>query len=305
MTYLRDALVLGVLTACGAAPLAAATTPTVDDLAAVLWRYNEQAEVALPIPSREQLAELAGERTVALRERTPMHRDGGDAEDRIRVLGYRLVRRPRLLVWLATLKADAAHSRRLTEHLVHGDDAGGSVWYQHLDTPWPVRNRHWVIRNSKNVVLADATRGLVWEHRWQLESGGERLARELLDEGKVAGLDARTADSAIYLSINRGAWTMFALGDDATLVVAHTTAVMGGWIPERWVAGFVSRQLGQVLDDLTPRADRIDRDYTGEYVIFGGDGTPITLERAREAARRHRQGHGGGAPGEPAGHSGP
>ncbi|MFK8014398.1 MAG: hypothetical protein AB8G17_03000 [Gammaproteobacteria bacterium] len=277
------ALLLALAAPCGAV---LAAMPTVDELAAVLWRYNELNQTDLPIPSSEQLGTLIDGDMLDLRERTPIEDWRGKPQDRIRVVGYQLIERPRLLVWLATLNASAEHSQRLTEHLVDDDDAGTSIWYQHLNTPWPVRNRHWVIRNDKNTEIAKATSGLVWEHNWELAERGQDTALNLLLNDDVEGLDEKDADSSIYLTVNRGAWTMFAVNDEVTLVVAHTTADMGGWIPESWVARFSSRQLTHVLKNLTAKADTVHKDYTGDYTVFGGDGVPIAPSQASDVRRQ-------------------
>lgn len=278
-------LVLLLAAGCGAASVHAGM-PTSEELAAVLLRYNEASDDDLPLPSPAQFEELLDGEMVDLRERTPISDWQGKPQDRIRVVGYKLVARPRLLVWLATLNVDTQHSRRMTEHLLEDDTSGASVWYQHLNTPWPVRNRHWVISNTKNKAIASETQGLVWEHRWSLTDQGQDIALNLLLGGEVDGLDEKDADSSIYLTVNQGAWTMFAVNDEVTLVAAHTVADMGGWIPERWVASFVSRQLGGVLKKLPARADIVHEQYSGEHVVFDGTGAPINLQQAHDIRRQ-------------------
>lgn len=248
-----------------------------------LENYNLLAPVALPMPDASQLELIARGYNVHIKERTAIDQADGKREDRIRVVGYKIVKRPRLLVWLATLDFDTNHSERLTEHHIENDDAGGSLWYQYLDTPWPVRNRHWVIRNAKNIELEKASEGLVWEHRWNLAPGGLNLTQSILRQGELGGLSKSDADKAIYLTVNRGAWTMMAIDEQNTLVVVHTIAVMGGWIPESWVASFVNKQLGDVLSNLEKRSDAIVDNYTGTYPIFTGSGKKITQEMAKKS----------------------
>lgn len=270
----------------------ARATDAVDDGTAIreaLATYNRLAAWPLPMPDDDALREIATGEAVNVRERTAMDQVDGQRQDRIRIVGYRLVRRPRLLVWLATLDIGTQHSQRVTEHLVGSDDAGGSLWYQHLNTPWPVRDRHWLIRNGKGLDVARRSNDTIWEHRWQLEDGGEAMAQRLLSDGEVAGLDQRDGRRALYLTVNRGAWTMIALDEDSTLVAAHTAADMGGWIPESWVAAFVSRNLHRVLNELDRRADGIHERYTGGYPVFTGDGRPITPAMARAAKRNHER----------------
>ncbi len=90
-----------------------------------LENYNLLAPVALPMPDASQLELIARAYNVHIKERTAIDQADGKREDRIRVVGYKIVKRPRLLVWLATLDFDTNHSERLTEHHIENDDAGG------------------------------------------------------------------------------------------------------------------------------------------------------------------------------------
>lgn len=282
----RAPLIYGLLCvlACLTTP-GAAGGPTVDELAAVIWRYNEVIDDDLPLPDAEQLTQLLAGGMVDIRDRTPIEDWRGEPQDRIRVVGYQLIDRPRLLVWLATLNVSTEHSDRMTEHQLSDDDAGGSVWYQHLNTPWPVRNRHWVISNTKNTDVTQATQGLVWEHRWQLSERGEDQALNLLLNNSVEGLGERDYQKSIYLTVNEGAWTMFEVNEQMTLVAAHTTADLGGWIPERWVTGFVAKQLGGVLKNLKEKSDTVHDDYSGDQPVFDGWGKPISPRQAADVRR--------------------
>ena len=93
-----------------------------------LENYNLLAPVALPMPDASQLELIARGYNVHIKERTAIDQADGKREDRIRVVGYKIVKRPRLLVWLATLDFDTNHSERLTEYHIENDDAGGSLW---------------------------------------------------------------------------------------------------------------------------------------------------------------------------------
>lgn len=270
------------------ASASACAAPSVDELAAVLWRYNEAAQHALPIPDNDSLTRIAAGDMVHLREKLDQEEADGDQVSRLRVVGFQVVERPRLLVWLATLYSETQHDSRLLEHRVGMNAHGSSVWYQHLNTPWPVRNRHWVIHNSKNTALADATQGLVWEHRWRLADGGRDIALNLILDNTFEHLDEKDYEGTIYLNENVGAWTMFEVDAHTTLVVAHTMADMGGWIPDRWVASFARRQLGGVLRTLAPKSDRIHERYKDDKPVFDGFGRPISSERIADLRRRLR-----------------
>lgn len=254
---------------------------------AALDAYNAHAEMPLSVPAGADLAALVDGSVVKLRRRTRIEQASGGTADRIRIVGYRVIDRPRLLVWLAALNIDTRHSKRLTEHLVQFDDSGGSVWYQYLNLPWPLKNRHWIIRNHKSTALTAATGGLVWEHAWQLDEGGLPAALDMLGDGEVEGLDERDGRRAIYLPVNRGGWAMFELGRDRTLVAIHVMTVMGGWIPDKLVANMASDQLEDMLDKLEPRADAVSERYDERYPIFTGDATRITRDMAQAAFNRY------------------
>ena len=258
---------------------------------AALARYGALAAQPLPAPSAEQLAAIAAGETLSLRQYIDVPGADNNAQQRILVAGYQFVPRPRLLVWLATLEVNAAHSRALTEHLLQVDGMGGATWYQHLNLPWPLRNRHWMIRSRKDLSVAAGSDGQIWEHRWQLVADGRARAAELLAAAAVEGLSARDGQRAIYLTLNRGAWTMIDLGDDTTLVITHALAAMGGWIPDEWVAGFVARQLREVLQNLRARADLIHAHYGAEPPVYDGDGRPIDRALALQAWRDYSTGH--------------
>lgn len=304
--HMRTTLTTALLIASTLLCTGANAAPTVDELAAVLWRYNDAAQTDLPIPNVAQLEALAQGKTVHLRERLAVSADNPDTDksQRLRVVGYQLVHRPRLLVWLATLHAGTTHEPRLLEHRVRVNEDRSSTWYQHLNAPWPVRNRHWVIRSGKNVAVAEDTQDLAWEHRWTLEPRGRDIALNLMIENTFDALNERDFEHTIYLSENAGAWTMFEVEEDVTLVATHTTADMGGWIPDRWVAGFVARQLSSVLRELEDKADTIHEHYDQDDPVQNGHGQPISREQLSDARRRFAQSRerAASAPGSPAPH---
>jgi len=64
-----------------------------------------------------------------------------DGRDRIRVVGYRLIQRPRVLIWISALNTSNEQVQRLTEYQLEDDGGTGSLWYQHMRLPWPIRDR--------------------------------------------------------------------------------------------------------------------------------------------------------------------
>lgn len=283
--------VMGCLAVAALSAPVAADVSTPAALTEFVERYNEHEDIDLPQPSQRQLDQIVQGSVVKYRLRYSIEQENGKQRQRIRIVGYRLVEQPRMLVWLAALDVGTRHSSRLTEHRVAGDEIGGSAWYQFLHLPWPVKDRHWVIRSHKNTSLAAATQGAVWEHAWSLEDNGPDLALQLLKDRAVSGLKPRDGRGAIYMPVNKGGWTMISVNAKQTFVVAHVTSNLGGWIPDGLVASFVSNQLESMLNGLEPRSLTIDEQYDVSYPVFTGDGQLITREMASAAAAMAQSGH--------------
>ena len=90
----------------------------------------------------------------------------GDAD---RILGATWSAHSRDALWIAILDdADFTLVESLTEIRLADTDWGHKRLYQHLDLPWPVSDRHWVLEIKNNVALAAQTQDQVWERVWDL-----------------------------------------------------------------------------------------------------------------------------------------
>jgi hypothetical protein len=237
-------------------------------------RYDSASAFPVPPLDPEQLAALLDGEVVRLREKWALSREGDEERTRQRVLAYRLVGAPRAQVWLAALDPHFPLDDRITE--IRMDDTGDGTWYQLMDLPWPVRNRHWVIHVEKGLEVAAATGGQAWEHSWRLDPSGEARVRERAAGGLMAPLEADEVRGARYLDANDGAWAVFRLADDLTLLTYDLTIVLGGWIPEGMAARFAMRTLEDLLDRVAANASRVPAHYvTGHDPIPAGDGTPV------------------------------
>lgn len=219
----------------------------------------------------DELAQLSKGKTIyrkLLNKQNP-------ASTQLRIIGYRVISKPRENLWLAALAYDAGYSRRLTEHLVALHDRGGASWYQHVDMPWPLRNRHWLIRTRKNVDMANESEDRIWEHSWQLVDNADQAIDRLLATTAIDGLDSDKARNAIRLPLNNGAWVMAHMDNDTTLVIMHATMDMGGVIPDGIVARYTRRQLAAALKKIERDADTARSRYDSNYVIYRGNGSPI------------------------------
>lgn len=216
-------------------------------------------------------------------------RADGSTTSTLRIVGYRLIDASREALWLAALAFDGEFSPRLIEHLLAQHADGSARWYQFVNMPWPLRNRHWLIETGKNVTLARRTDGVLWEHRWRLAAQGPEEIRELAAREAVRGLTRSDMEKAIVLPANNGAWVMGRIADNKTLVLLHASMDLGGLIPDALVRRYTRSQLGDMLNKIERDSDTALTRYDGTYVIRRGDGTIIAPRRPTGAARDERR----------------
>ena len=206
--------------------------------------------------SGAQLDELVAGRVIVKVLDAP---DDSVDTSRIGVIGLKIVEAPRLLVWLALTTDSEELDGRLTRAVLDEGPAGSIVRYQHIDLPWPIRDRHWVIRVENNIDIADASSGLVWERRWELHAHGKKLIDSAHANGTIVGLTRRSLDRSVYLPTNRGSWTLVDLGNGTTLVSAYADVKLGGLFPDGLVRSFTKRELRAgltALESLIPGSDQ-------------------------------------------------
>lgn len=243
--------------------------------------YNERSDDPLPFLTTQQIDRLLDHEVVRIRRRdAPMQESSADDRPE-RVTGFFLIHQPRIRVWLAALDPEFQATDMLTELRLEQDSDGGSLWYQHLDLPWPITDRHWVIRLWKNLPLSQSTEGFVWEQVWDLAENGPAIARRILREGRVPGLDEKTMDQAIYLPLNQGSWTLFALTEDITFLAYRVSTIVGGSIPDSWITTFAMAQLEGLLRGVEKHATEAYLHYDPQRTpIYGGDGVLIERQGA-------------------------
>ena len=162
---------------------------------------------------------------------------------------------------------------------------GSYARYQHVNLPWPIRDRHWVIYCEKNLELAQASAGAIWEHRWSLHESGEQLLQSAFEDSRIPGLEISTLDNSIYLPTNRGSWAVFDLGENRSLIVAFYDSDLGGRLPAGLVRSISKRQLQKYLEVSERLAGQILDHYGGNSPILDGFGSPISREDAVNVAR--------------------
>lgn len=249
-----------------------AAAEDVGDIDSVLEAYGRLGRIDIPPLTGEELQRLAAREPVVI-TRTK----DADAENAngMGVTALSIIDRPRELIWLALMGATSEHDNRLTRIRLADGEAGGYTKYQHVDLPWPFRDRHWVIDIRKNIALAEATDGHVWEHHWQLADNGENLLYNALDKGVDPGIDRKTIENSTYLPANRGAWVTAPLGDSTTLVIARLEADFGGFIPKALVKDFTRKRMEKGLKKVEELTALVPERYDGSRLVTDGFGRPI------------------------------
>lgn len=254
-------------------------------VAALLHEYATISELPVERLTAEDIGALIdGDAVVKVSGRPA----AGSAEDidGMGVYGFKIVDAPRLPIWLAVMGGNDERDPRLTTAMLARSDDGSYVRYQHLDLPWPVRDRHYVIRCWKEPRVADRSRGTAWEHRWDLQQNGGAFLQHALSEKRIPGLTNEDVGKAVYLPENRGAWAMITIDENRTLVIAYVNADLGGRFPGAVVRHFARSGLKAGLAGLRELGARVHLNYSEERLIHDGFGRPISREQALAAAAR-------------------
>jgi hypothetical protein len=108
-------------------------------------------------------------------------------------------------------------------------------------------DRWWVVDQTHNTPLAQATGGAVREVSWKSRTGyGEQLppsAKEWADQG-------------LELPFTEGAWTLVDLGDGRTLVQYYAWSDPGGNIPARMASSFAEGGISDTIASMNRLATK-------------------------------------------------
>lgn len=278
------ATILVSLHVCATAASGVADSRISETMPRLLAQFSRLSGIFVPELQPDDFQTLlAGESIVRASGESGPRADEG--VDEMGLLGLQLVDAPRLLVWLTMLGGGGRSDGRVTSVRLSSMPTGSYARYQHVNLPWPIRDRHWVIYCDKNLELAQASAGAIWEHRWSLHESGERLLRTAFEDSRIPGLDMRTLDNSIYLPVNRGTWAVFDLGENKTLILAYYDSDLGGRLPAALVRSITKRQLRKYLEASGSLAGHILDHYDGTSPIHDGFGSPISRQNAIDAAR--------------------
>lgn len=233
--------------------------------------YNEHAKDPLAPLNHEQIEDLARHKVVVLRRKEGR---GENSEDlNWRVFGYLLIPQSLKKVWLAGMHPEYVRSDAYVLVRYSEDGRGGSTAYMYVHAPWPVTDRQTAIVAVMSREMAEASNGFVWEQRWDIARDQQRIAEELVDAGKVQGVDPDMVQGAVWLPVNYGSFALFRFGDELTLLGWSVTTSVGGHIPDALVSAFAAEQLKGSLKELEKRASWIEDVYAADelpiYDVYG------------------------------------
>ena len=238
----------------------------------IIELYGTHGEFSLPQLDSDKIQAIARGESVVLAQAIS---ENGDEVSSLGLVGIQLVDSPRKAVWLAMLGATKRADKRLTRAILARGSPGSYTRYQHINLPWPFRDRHWVIHCSKDTSVAERTGGLFWEHRWQLDRNGLELVKAAVDSGKIPELNARQIDKSIYINANQGAWITAETSDNQTLVFGVVAADLGGFFPKPLVKSFTRNRLSAGLQNIKALSEIAMEAYAGNPVIADGFAEPI------------------------------
>ena len=187
-------------------------------------------------------------------------------DDADRVYGAVWTDAPREALWIAII--DDQHDTLvggLTERPLPASTATRKLLYQHIDLPWPVSDRQWVIEITNNRALWAATGGGLWERTWVLGD-----AQGAVDAGLTLQGDA------VWLPVNDGGWLLADVAG-GTLLAYNVRSVVGGNIPDEASVRWAYSTLDDMLEHVIDRAAVVPAHYGPAHdPILRPDDTPVS-----------------------------
>ena len=247
-------------------------SPSAGDISNAIQRFNLFATEPIPVVDNDMAERLNKGEIVKF-----IDQPNGENAPR-RAGGMILVDASLQATWLACQdphfnQQSSTRELRLT---LHPPDV--AQWYGFIDLPWPISDRHWVVKAWNNHVLAKETNNQTWEHPWTLLPYPSEQVKEHVENGEIEGVETSDLADAIYTPVNHGAW--FVIGvQEQSILGYHATTIVGGDIPERLLTHYVYLGLDEMLTPISHRAKQVIPSHYGPNhpLITGGDGKPIKL----------------------------
>ena len=229
-----------------------------------LQRYNADANQPLKDLSGHQLKELQNGNVVVTMDKS----DRG-----WRASGLIAIKKSKKEIWVASRDQCRSQQKSTFEYVVDDYGGGSEDWYGLIELPWPLQNRHWMIRTKPNLKLARKTQDRIWERYWNLVDKAESKIQTKRKEGELPA----HAKEAIFTPENAGAWFVIAIDSKTTILGYQVTTSVGGVIPDKVMMQFVSTTIDEMLIDMRGKTESIKDHYISPHtILFGGDGKPIS-----------------------------
>jgi hypothetical protein len=183
------------------------------------------------------------------------------------VAGFAVLHATQALAWLSLtddhLSDDVAG---LTEVAMEGHGSEPKLLYQRLDLPWPVQDRHWILRMANGVGLARACGA--WERSWEVDNTRLVEARAMTD--------AAAYDAAGLMAKNSGSWLLLPVTPGETFGIYQVWVDMGGNIPAEAAEMYARSSLASFVRGMEAHVEDVRLRYgPGCTPQVGGDGRPI------------------------------
>lgn len=248
-------------------------SPTVDSIQSTISSFNTMSDTKIPELNMSQRKKLVSGNVVTLVQ------NGGKDAGNIsagKAVAFYISDLPKEKLWIAFQDSHFVVQESTIEKIYKSDGADKLQWYGYIDLPWPLTDRHWLVRVWNNHKLAVKTKNAMWEHPWSLIPNGDVLCKDMVLQGKVKGVSEKMFKSAIYLPDSQGVWAMMDL-HGATLLVYSATATVGGSLPEGLMMKLLLNGLDSFMRDGEKRARKeVPKHYTsGHQQVYGGDGVLI------------------------------
>lgn len=205
------------------------------------WERNRSAldaHAVFPLAFTEAEWERVAQGKVARRRE---HLDGAD-----RVVGLIYVEASMEATWVSVQDPHGSYVHGMLHEELPGSTFQRRLLFQHIDLPWPMVARQWVIEVRNNLALIEASQGRVWERTWKLSP--ERGA-------------SHEDPKAVWLPVNDGGW-YFVQAESGTLLAYHVRSVVGGSVPDelatRWSFSTLTGMLEGIRDRLPWAATHYD-----------------------------------------------
>ena len=249
------------------------SAPSSEGIQKAITEFNTLSDMKIPTLNEKQREQLRNGKVVTMVQKGKG--EGGQVSAGKAVAFY-ISDLPKEQLWISFQDPHFQVQESTTEALYKSHGADKLEWYGYIDLPWPLTDRHWLVRVWNNHTMAQKTNNSMWEHPWRLIPNGKELCADMVAQGKVKNITTSSFDSAIYLPDSQGVWAMIEL-DGSTLLAYSATATVGGAIPESVMMNYLLNGLDSFMKDGEKRArDVVPTHYKSSHSpIYGGDGVPI------------------------------